>query len=73
MVFVEAETAVLPPYLTVGQVARYLGVSDELVRLWLREGTLRGVKTGTSQRHHWRIPRTELQRVIDSGVIEAGV
>jgi len=73
MVFADLETATLPVYLTVGQVARHLGVSEELVRQWLREGTLRGIKTGSSQRHHWRIPRTELQRVIDSGVVEAGV
>jgi excisionase family DNA binding protein len=47
--------------LTVAEVAQRLRVGQESVRRWLREGKLRGVRTGTV-RGGWRIPEPEYER-----------
>lgn len=43
------------------QVAEVLGVQPETVRMWLRDGQLKGIKFGRL----WRIAENELQRFID--------
>ena len=47
--------------LTVAEVAAWLRVHPETVRLWLRAGTLRGFMPG-GKRTGWRVRESELQR-----------
>lgn len=49
--------------LTVTEVAERVRVSPELVRRWLRQGRLRGVRLGGT-RLGWRIPEAELDRFL---------
>lgn len=51
------------PPLTVAEVAALLRVKDETVRTWLRDGDIRGIKAGTRQKAHWRIPRSEIDKL----------
>ena len=51
--------------LTVTEVAERVRVSPELVRRWLREGRLRGVRLGGT-RLGWRIPKSELERFLSA-------
>lgn len=47
--------------LSVPEVARRLGVRQETVRTWLREGRLVGSKLPGSDHHHWRVKRSSLR------------
>ncbi|MGH2460971.1 MAG: excisionase family DNA-binding protein [Chloroflexota bacterium] len=49
--------------MTVSEVAQRIRVSPELVRRWLREGRLRGVRLGGT-RLGWRIPDDEVERFL---------
>ena len=53
--------------LTVREVAMMRRVSDETVRIWLRDGRLKGVGLGAPKGrvggHPWRIPRSELEKL----------
>ena len=49
--------------LTVPEVAQRIRVSPELVRRWLRDGRLRGVRLGGT-RLGWRIPDDEVERFL---------
>lgn len=51
--------------LTVPEVAERIRVSPELVRRWLRQGRLRGVRLGGT-RLGWRILDAELERFLTS-------
>jgi excisionase family DNA binding protein len=53
----------LPDLLTIGQVAKYLQVSDSTVRRMLKDGRLRGTKLGVL----WRIPRESVEELIRTG------
>lgn len=54
--------------LTVPEIAARIRVSPELVRRWLRQGRLHGVRLGGT-RLGWRIPDTELDRFLaDAGL-----
>lgn len=49
--------------LTVPEVAERMRVSPELVRRWLRQGRMRGIRLGGT-RLGWRILDTELERFL---------
>ncbi len=49
-------------WLTVDQVAERMQLHPDTVRLWLRTGRIKGTKL--SRRAGYRIPETELQRVL---------
>jgi excisionase family DNA binding protein len=53
-------------YYTTAEVASMLKVVEERVRRWCRSGRIHGVKLGSigSQQEKWRIPHTELQRIL---------
>jgi excisionase family DNA binding protein len=51
-------------YLTVADVAMRLKVSQETVREWLRTEALHGYNLGG--RAGWRIPRTDIARLLES-------
>ena len=67
MVATQRPSRGLDPPLTVEEVARLLGVTKPTVRDWLRDGKIRGVKVGidTARRYRWRIPRSEVERLIN--------
>jgi len=52
--------------LTVPEVAERLRVTAETVRRWLRSGRLQGVALG-SDRAGWRVPESEVARIIEAG------
>lgn len=54
------------PILTVAEVASRLKISQETVRIWLRQGKLRGTRPG-GDRMGWRIPESEVRRVLEAG------
>lgn len=43
-------------YLKVSEVAAMFDVETATVRVWLRDGTLEGIKIGKG--HYWRIPKS---------------
>jgi excisionase family DNA binding protein len=49
--------------LTTDEVARHLRLHRYTVQRWLREGRLRGINLGG--RAGWRIPESELKRILD--------
>jgi excisionase family DNA binding protein len=51
------------PVLTVPEAAARLRISDEVIRRWLRDGKLRGIRIG-STRAGWRIPQSEVRRLL---------
>lgn len=50
-------------WLTVEEAAARLKVHPETVRVWLREGTLKGTQP-LKRRIGWRIPASEVERVL---------
>ena len=54
------------PHLTVRQAAERLQVTEATVRRWLRTGQMRG--TYLSDRAGWRIPASEVRRVLAEGL-----
>lgn len=52
-------------HLTVRQAAERLQVKEATVRRWLRVGQLKG--TYLSDRAGWRIPASEIERVLNGG------
>ena len=50
------------PMLTPQDVARILGVHQKTVHLWLRNGTLKGIKLSYRA---WRIPQSSLDQFIE--------
>jgi excisionase family DNA binding protein len=50
-------------WLTVEEAAARLKVHPETVRVWLREGTLKGTQP-LQRRIGWRIPASEVERVL---------
>lgn len=44
-------------YMKVSEVARMFDVTSATVRIWLNDGTLKGIKIGKG--HYWRIARSE--------------
>ena len=53
-------------FLTVPEVAERLRMNPETIRVWLREGRLRGVRPG-GKRAGWRIPESEVRRILSGG------
>lgn len=53
-------------FLTVLEVAERLRMNPETIRVWLRDGRLRGVRPG-GKRAGWRIPDSEVRRILGSG------
>lgn len=51
---------------TVAEVAERLKVNEETVRIWLRDGKLRGIRLG-SRRAGWRITESEIERMLSGG------
>lgn len=51
--------------LTVGEVAQRLRMRPETVRVWLREGRLRGTRL-RADKLGWRVPEAEVERVLDT-------
>ena len=49
------------PLMKIPDVAKIFDVTPGTIRLWLREGTIKGTKIGTG--HYWRIPQSEVIRV----------
>jgi len=47
----------------VQEFARRLGVNPATVRVWLKEGQVRGVKISDTQQGRWLIPISELERL----------
>lgn len=54
------------PLLKVSEVAERLRINPATVRAWLKSGRLRGVYMG-SDKVGWRIPASEIQRVLTEG------
>jgi len=57
---------------TVPEVAKLTRFSEQTIREWIRDGYIKGVRPGLRA---WRIPRTEVQRLlaqlnIDESVLE---
>ncbi len=52
--------------MTVREAAERLRVTEESVRRWLRSGRLRGVMIG-GQRSGYRIPESEVERLLSGG------
>jgi excisionase family DNA binding protein len=52
--------------LKVSEVAARLQMHPETVRVWLRDGRLRGVRLGGARADKlgWRIPESEVERVL---------
>ncbi|MHB8577845.1 MAG: helix-turn-helix domain-containing protein [Dehalococcoidia bacterium] len=50
-------------FLTVRDVARRLRMQPETVRVWLRDGRLRGVRL-PADKLGWRIPESEVHRLL---------
>lgn len=50
-------------FLTVAEAAEQLKINPETVRVWLREGKLKGNLIG-GKRSGYRIPESEVQRVL---------
>jgi excisionase family DNA binding protein len=57
-------------FLTVPEAADMLRIAPETVRRWLRSGRLKGVSLG-SDRAGWRIPRSEVRRLLGLDGVEA--
>ncbi|WP_040667192.1 helix-turn-helix domain-containing protein [Nitrolancea hollandica] len=53
-------------WLTVSQVAERLQLSPKTVRRWLNEERMRG--TYLSDRAGWRIPESEVTRILREGI-----
>jgi excisionase family DNA binding protein len=53
-------------FLTVPEVAERLRMNPETIRVWLRDGRLSGVRPG-GKRAGWRIPESEVRRVLSGG------
>ncbi len=49
--------------LTVAEAAARLKISQETVRIWLREGRMQGYRPG-GDKIGWRIPATEVERAM---------
>lgn len=47
--------------LTMSEAATALKLNPQTVRRWLREGRLRGVRTGEGTGTIWRVPESALQ------------
>ena len=58
-------------WLTVPEVAERMRVKPETVRVWLREGKLRGVQP-ISKRTGWRVSQTEVTRLLQGEPAEQG-
>ena len=56
--------------LTVAEAAERLRTSEETIRRWLRDGKLRGVRIG-STRVGWRIPESEVRRLLSGSSVPA--
>jgi excisionase family DNA binding protein len=46
--------------LTVQEAATALSLNPQTIRRWLREGRLRGLRTGNTQGAVWRVPESAL-------------
>ena len=55
-------------FYTVEEMADYLKVSEQTIRLWIRTGKVKAVKMGRA----WRIRSEEVRRVATDGVPEDG-
>jgi excisionase family DNA binding protein len=53
-----------PKLLTVEDVARRLMVNPETVRIWLRQGKLRGMRPG-GKRAGWRVTELDLNNYLE--------
>jgi len=53
-------------FLTVPEVAERLRMNPETIRVWLRDGRLRGVRPG-GKRAGWRVPESEVRRILSGG------
>lgn len=49
---------------TVREVANLFEVTSGTIRVWLRDGTLRGVKIGKG--HYWRVPASAIEELATS-------
>jgi excisionase family DNA binding protein len=45
----------------VDEVAKLFEVKPDTIRVWLRDGTLRGVKIGKG--HYWRVPASAVEEL----------
>lgn len=52
-------------YYTKGEVAKLLRVHPRTVERWLKEGSLKGNKLGSSKTSLWRISKAELKKFIE--------
>lgn len=53
-----------PLFYTAEEVARLIRVSEQTVRLWIREGKLPARRFG----RNWRIPTADVQRILAEGL-----
>ena len=51
-------------YLTPEEAAKKLKIARRTLYLWLREGKINGKKMGTTQQSQWRIPESEIKRLL---------
>lgn len=58
--------------ITVFEFAIRLSVDEETVRRWLRSGKVKGTRIG-ERRSGWRIPESEVRRLLDSPQVQSAV
>lgn len=57
----------LEKHYTVKEVAAALGVHKNTLLLWILSGKIKAIKAG----HNWRLPESEVRRIMRTGVDDA--
>ena len=57
-------------YLTLQQTAKILKVTDMTIMRWLYSKKIHGVKTANYNQAHWRIPKSEVRRILETQLLD---
>lgn len=64
----EMKTTTIEKYFSPAEVAEILGMNEQTIRKWLRQGVLRGVKCRASSRRRnapWRVPESAIAEFME--------
>lgn len=50
-------------FLTVKQFAKKMNLSEQVIRLWIKKGKIKGMKISSGKKSPFRIPNSELSRL----------